>query len=317
MRPFRILAFVPFCAALALAACDSPTGPRRAERLLITRIEQGNPDVYTILPDGSGPVRLTSQPYAEYCARWSPDGRRIAYVASPDSVRSDGYWSPVSAVYVMNADGSDPVRLSPLSPGTPTGCPDWHPDGSKLAYDRWSAEAGAFAVHVLQADGSGEVRLPNGENAWTPRWSPDGRTLAFAGSGFRARSLGTMGADGSSPQILHAACSGAVYHPQWSPDGTRIAYTCADPRVTSQGSSVYTVRADGTDVVHVDVDPAPGYEYDAFPVWSPDGRRLALARDVNLDDGHALVDLYVVELATGTPRRITSFPGVEYPTDWR
>ena len=53
--------------------------------------------------DGSEQKRLTSNPAGDSCPRWSPDGKRIAFL----SRRDRGY-----EIYVMNADGSEQKRVT-------------------------------------------------------------------------------------------------------------------------------------------------------------------------------------------------------------
>jgi TolB protein len=50
-------------------------------------------------------VRLTYDPAEDYWPAWSPDGTQIAF-------HSDRDVSLSLEIYVMNADGSDPVRLT-------------------------------------------------------------------------------------------------------------------------------------------------------------------------------------------------------------
>ena len=54
--------------------------------------------------DGSGQSNLTQNSRTDASPRWSPDGKRIAFV----SERDDGN----SEIYVMNADGSFPTNLT-------------------------------------------------------------------------------------------------------------------------------------------------------------------------------------------------------------
>ena len=51
----------------------------------------------------------------------------------------------------------------------------------------------------------------------------------------------------------------------------------------------------------------PGNAYDSDPRWSPDGRHVAFARK-NLSD-QSTFGIFVVDVATGTERRLTSGPG--------
>jgi TolB protein len=67
-------------------------------------------DVYVVNPDGSGLTRLT-QPVANtvatnYRPAWSPDGTHILFWSDRDDNSSYG------ALYLMNVDGSGPVKVT-------------------------------------------------------------------------------------------------------------------------------------------------------------------------------------------------------------
>src|SRR5439155_15378009 len=78
--------------------------------------------------------------------RWSPDGRRIAFVA--------GSTSTETAIYVMNADGTGAIRVTPA---TGFHDPSWAPDSSRLAVTSPDEE-----IYLVALDGSQPVRLTFG-----------------------------------------------------------------------------------------------------------------------------------------------------------
>ena len=99
----------------------------------------------------------------ESAPAWSPDGTRIAFSRR----EADSYYYDI---YVMDADGSDPVNLTngaPPSDLTPT----WSPDGTRIAFQ--SSRVAPYEIYVMNADGTGQVDLTNtsAKESW-PVWSP-------------------------------------------------------------------------------------------------------------------------------------------------
>jgi len=71
----------------------SPNG----QKLVITSYRDGNAEIYTMNPDGSGQTRLTNSPGDDEAASWSPNGQQLLFASS-----RDGNYN----LYLMNADGS-------------------------------------------------------------------------------------------------------------------------------------------------------------------------------------------------------------------
>ena len=89
-------------------------------------------------------------------------------------------------------------------------------------------------------------------------------------------------------------------YPAISPDGQTIAF--------SYKGDLWTVGVDGGQAHQLTTNPA----YDAYPVWSPDGQRIAFA-----SSREGSMDVYVVSKDGGTPKRLTTDSGDEYPMTWR
>lgn len=131
--------------------------------------------------DGSGITRLLrgdflavtpSIPNGIGKPAWSPDGSRITF----EHV-GDGDLTPAQ-IYVMNADGSSPRRLtSTRGIQYAESDPAWSADGTRLVF--WSY---GFGIATIHANG-GAVRsvhkdFPTVSYGSRPAWSPDGR-IAF------------------------------------------------------------------------------------------------------------------------------------------
>jgi Tol biopolymer transport system component len=121
----------------------------------------GPQDIYSMDPDGSGRVRLTSDAAFDIDPEWSPDGTKIVFVSGRDGDIE---------IYVMNADGSGQTNVS-RTPGVDFE-PTWSPDGTKIAF-RSRRHGGHDEVYVMNADGSNPVRVTNTPlDVSAPSWQP-------------------------------------------------------------------------------------------------------------------------------------------------
>ena len=170
-------------------------------------------------------------PYAETMhevPRWSPDGRKIAFMTN-----RDGNFE----IYVMDADGGKQKRLTKNVYNDRF--PSWSPDGKQIAYSS-TATAATFslpspsAIFVMDDDGKNAKRLTNkyaGDDLPTPIyndtypvWSPDGEKIAFFSDRANGwREIFLMNPDGTDVTQI-------TYHDMphwnlaWSPDSKRITF---------------------------------------------------------------------------------------------
>jgi Tol biopolymer transport system component len=186
-------------------------------------------------------------------------------------------------LFVMEADGSNPVNLTPFTSFNNSA--DWSPDGTKIAFA--SDRDGNYEIYVMNADGSNQTRITNHPAAdYDPKWSPDGTKFAFVsdriGDGEDITGIGptdifVMNTDGSHP-IRLTQTEADEYDPAWSPDATKIAYTGI--RLDQLGRETFDVlvmNADGSNEINLTHRSG----LDASPAWSPDGTRIAFQSGLN------------------------------------
>ena len=227
-------------------------------------------------------------PPGDVLPTWSPDGTRIAFLTTRGSA---GY-------AVVGPDGSGETRLREGNPGVTALSPDWRRfadrriDGALYVDDRliarsvqpefaWAPDserlafAGSSGLYVVRADGSGLVRVAEGQSApdggveiGPPVWSPDGERIAYHRHSSGDQDVHLVRADGQGHVKLSEGDRRANLRPIWAPDGRSIVFVTSDGRnVTLELSDLGGRRR----VLPVSVDHT-----NLEIAWFPDGRTLAV-----------------------------------------
>ncbi|HEV8536787.1 MAG TPA: S9 family peptidase [Candidatus Limnocylindria bacterium] len=212
-------------------------------------------------------VRLTAGESLDSSPRWSPDGRRIAFLSDRGEAPK-GRKRPPRNVYALDLGGGEARTITRFADD----CTDlaWSPDSKSLAfvvkdpppesetddgirvYDRArykSDEGGLFDgrrehIWLASLDGSPPRQLTNGDwDDGQPEFSPDGREIAFVSNRTDARDLNTV-ADihvtdlaGKTRRVTDG--EGSFGNPSWSPDGTALTAYGTDRAVGSAARNIH------------------------------------------------------------------------------
>ncbi|MGH7564724.1 MAG: hypothetical protein ACREK5_09925 [Gemmatimonadota bacterium] len=237
----------------------------------------------------AGAPRLVSEAGEDaYSApAWSPEGRRLAYIALRDEF-PDGPGQRIFAIRPV-ADGEAEL-LSPR--GTSTGrhaAPSWSPDGRSLVHP------GCGFLCWIDARTGEATAIPGAGgrfDAWSPAVSPHGEEIFFLHGSALGRGYALRAVDPRTgvQRELHR---GPVSAFSLSPDGSRVALVEPDSTGTTLsliGSAGGTARV----LLHLDTpSTSPG---SAGLDWTPDGRLLLFPR--RQPEGSAL-ELWALDVGQG------------------
>lgn len=199
-------------------------------------------------------------------ARWSPDGRRIAYWAADDAGRRD--------IYTVAADGSKQSIVAVTDDTALDWSPAWSPDGKWLYFA--SDRNGTMSIWRVAIDSTngrrrGEpqmVSAPAASVGWLSVAS-DGRSLCFETMA-TTNSLVTARVDPVTETVTLAdkpVLDGSlqIRMASISPDASMIAFT------TEGQEDLFVMRSDGSDMRQLTNDIAR----DRGASWSADGEQIA------------------------------------------
>ncbi|ELS51245.1 amidohydrolase family protein [Streptomyces viridochromogenes] len=242
---------------------------------------------YDFEGDGIRPVRALHLPAL------SPDGHSVAFAAL------NALWT------AGTTGGGTPRKVLQVPPSRYVLAPAWTPDGTALVYadDR----DGLFTVRRRDLRSGAQTVLAAGGRVF-PALSPDGTRLACLdmSGNLVVRDL----PDGGERVLAAPLGSGGLPgRPSWSPDGRYVAL-CDRNRLGRRFREGYHLirvidTATGTAALHA-LAPHTSLSdrYDSGPVWSPDGRWMAVVAESAL----WLLPVRPDGTPDGEPRPLTTEP---------
>jgi dipeptidyl aminopeptidase/acylaminoacyl peptidase len=230
---------------------------------------------------GGAPRQLTRGPGTDQSPRWSPDGRRLAFVSNRGGK---------PAVHLLQRDGGEAAPLGQLAGAV--SAVRWAPDGESLV-----------VTSSVSVDPDWRGARPNGRQpkerkvqpqlAWKLPYKSDGMGYMLA----REIHLFRLDAStGEHTQITDGPFDVLAYG--LSPDGRHIAYTRTRHGRFAHRSDLWVCDADGSHPRQLTEDFATVMS----PAWSPDGRSIAFS--ATGPEGDAQTNLFLMEFATGRVRRL-------------
>jgi dipeptidyl aminopeptidase/acylaminoacyl peptidase len=232
----------------------------------------------------------------------SKDGKWAAYsVATPDLDANRS----VSNVWIASTSGGDPIQVTQ---GGHDDSPAWSPDGKTLAF--LSARDGNSQVYLLSMEG-GEAkkltRLSTGADLF--RWSPDGKNIAFTSSVYPDCKDDGCNAKRDEEKEKSKVKARIYDH---------LLYRHWDHWSEGKRSHLFAISVDGSSSPR---DLTPAADYDIPPDqrgetsdfnFSLDGQEICYTAVTDKVEAISTNgDLFVVSVAGGESKRITTQPGFD------
>ncbi len=249
-------------------------------------------DLWLVNAGGGTATRITNSPGNEYAAKFSPDGKWIAFTAS---------YEGSSDVYLIPAQGGEPVRLTYIPGGVQT--VTWTPDGERIVFRSTYEQAISRDpnLYFVSRTGSAPERFPLDRGVLCS-FSPDGKSILYCRKG--------------TEEYYWKRYKGGRYQDIWMYNFQSKAFTPISDYVGKNsypmwiGNSMYFVSDRGNGIANLFREDLPSKQITQissntdFDVMMPstDGTRI-----VYMYNGY----IQVMDIATGTTTQLQ----VNVPSD--
>lgn len=264
----------------------------------------------------------------------SPDGRLAAYVVGEALMTGEkSEW--LSHIHVARTDGSGSFQLTRGEQSATS--PAWSPDGRFLAFvSSRNGKSNVWRIPV--AGGEAEVLTDEKGGVQSPRWSPDGKRIAFLATDGKTEDEEKADKEkrdarvvDENPKMLRLCVVPVEKGPggkrevrrltgttlsvgnvtgggdfDWSPDGTILAFDHQPTPLADDWTrnDVSTVEVESGTVRPLATSKAA----ESHPVFSPDGRSIALVISSDPPTWAFRGRVAVVPVTGGTPRLLAATP---------
>ncbi len=238
---------------------------RRDGKLLLTRNEGKETDLWITDSEGKNATALLAEPGFSIGPVATPDGRHLIFNLQKD--KSSGIWR-------ADADGKNAVRLT--EPDHVDMNPQLTPDGKSVIFQRKAGNDERFSLMKVAVAGGPVEPLYSAENAsiFQPRISPDGKRLAFTVYDVRSFQKKLMIAtldEGRFGRVEREIEYNLINQFMWSPDSKTLSV------LTNRGGAqnIWRQPVDGS-------EPAQITDFKSGKIlnftWAADGKDLLIAR---------------------------------------
>jgi dipeptidyl aminopeptidase/acylaminoacyl peptidase len=252
--------------------------------------------LFTVVTSGADAPRALTSNVRDTMPRWSPDGRRIAFVRS---IEKDGKPQP-GQVYLLDMNGGEAYPLTQDTKGVTS--IEWSPDGRTVAFTAPVAGDEQDKRDDKEKDAKSDVQVIT-RAVYRANGNP---TYVDAARHTHIFTVAATNAD--KPQTKQV--TDGEYDEreiEWAPDGSKIYFISTrvpEPYYEANDSDLYSVPATGGTITKV----ASIEGTISAPRVSPDGHRIAF---VGTPHGNPVrsynqPDVFVVDAAPGSaPRNLT------------
>jgi dipeptidyl aminopeptidase/acylaminoacyl peptidase len=247
--------------------------------------DEADADLYLVPVAGGEPLRLTTSPKSETTARFSPDGRLIAFLSDRDGKKTQ--------VWLMGRHGGEAFRLTSYA--------------SEVSDIAWSPDSKRLALVVRDPDpedDEAEGDDDSGRKAKTPK------PIVIRRRQFMRDGEGYLREFRKHIHVFDVAARSTVQvtegpyddgEPAWTPDGQSLVFSSnrtADPD-SNQNTDIFVVAATAGAKPRA---LSTGPEADAGATVSPDGKWVAYVADGDPADlWYGTNSIVLVPLSGTTP----------------
>jgi serine/threonine protein kinase/Tol biopolymer transport system component len=272
----------------------SPDG--KVLRFTLNDLKTGSQALWDVASDGTHLRPLIpgwSDPPAECCGNWTPDGKHFVFTSERERTAINLYVLEEETGFFRKRN-LEPVQLT-TGPTLMVGSVPSR-DGKKLF-----AIGGAPLGEVVRYDATSHQFNPflSGVSAIHLSFTKDGQWVAYSsypdGTLWRSRTDGSERLQLSYPPM-------EALSPQWSPDGKQIAFA---GQVPGKPTHIYTIPADGGTPQEI----SKGGRYEIFPNWSPDGNALFFG---NIWEPSSPTAIYRLDLKTREVKTVNNSEGTRF-----